>query len=228
MLKAGRPGATCTWTSTGRTSMPSNDTVETRWTISAPDCGSPVGTPQYRNFRLASRTFREQTDEAAYFCHLRGSAALSNSSRRAASRISSERGAPSTARASVKAPTKVGHGGNRLAPPRRLRAAGDRLRKNVDQRLQPLGESACAPPCRCAPHRCRAPQRRSLGPGRRDGAATDSARAAPRMAHPDRPQRVSTSLPPRAPSCAGWPVRPDRPSRRNGRRSRRGSDRRLS
>ena len=31
--KAGNPGAICTCTSTGRTSMPSNATVETRWTI---------------------------------------------------------------------------------------------------------------------------------------------------------------------------------------------------
>jgi hypothetical protein len=30
------PGATCTWTSTGLTSMPSNATVETRWTMSDP------------------------------------------------------------------------------------------------------------------------------------------------------------------------------------------------
>ena len=36
MVKAGMPGATWTWTSTGRTSMPSNATVETRWTMSAP------------------------------------------------------------------------------------------------------------------------------------------------------------------------------------------------
>jgi len=35
MAKAGIPGATCTCTSTGRTSMPSNATVATRWTISA-------------------------------------------------------------------------------------------------------------------------------------------------------------------------------------------------
>ncbi len=35
-LNAGSPGATCTWTSTGRTSMPSNATVETRWTMAAP------------------------------------------------------------------------------------------------------------------------------------------------------------------------------------------------
>ena len=36
MLKAGSPGATCTWTSTARASMPSNATVETRWTIVVP------------------------------------------------------------------------------------------------------------------------------------------------------------------------------------------------
>ena len=36
LLNAGSPGATCTWTSTGRTSMPSNATVETRWTMAAP------------------------------------------------------------------------------------------------------------------------------------------------------------------------------------------------
>jgi hypothetical protein len=35
MAKAGIPGATWTCTSTGRTSMPSNATVATRWTISA-------------------------------------------------------------------------------------------------------------------------------------------------------------------------------------------------
>ena len=34
MVKAGIPGATWTCTSTGRTSMPSNATVDTRWTIS--------------------------------------------------------------------------------------------------------------------------------------------------------------------------------------------------
>jgi hypothetical protein len=33
MAKAGMPGATCTCTSTGRTSMPSNATVLTRWTM---------------------------------------------------------------------------------------------------------------------------------------------------------------------------------------------------
>src|SRR5262245_23041552 len=32
-LNAGNPGATCTWTSTARASMPSNATVATRWTI---------------------------------------------------------------------------------------------------------------------------------------------------------------------------------------------------
>ena len=36
MLKAGRPGATCTCTSTARASMPSNATVETRWTMGMP------------------------------------------------------------------------------------------------------------------------------------------------------------------------------------------------
>ena len=42
MVKAGIPGATCTWTSTGRTSMPSNATVETRWTMSDPALGRTV------------------------------------------------------------------------------------------------------------------------------------------------------------------------------------------
>ncbi len=36
IVKAGIPGATCTWTSTGLTSMPSKATVETRWTMSDP------------------------------------------------------------------------------------------------------------------------------------------------------------------------------------------------
>ncbi len=36
MLKAGRPGATCTCTSTARASMPSKATVETRWTMGMP------------------------------------------------------------------------------------------------------------------------------------------------------------------------------------------------
>ena len=36
MLKAGRPGATCTCTSTARASMPSNATVVTCWTMSPP------------------------------------------------------------------------------------------------------------------------------------------------------------------------------------------------
>ena len=35
-VNAGIPGATCTCTSTGRTSTPSNATVETRWTMSDP------------------------------------------------------------------------------------------------------------------------------------------------------------------------------------------------
>jgi hypothetical protein len=35
MAKTGMPGATCTCTSTGRTSMPSKATVATRWTILA-------------------------------------------------------------------------------------------------------------------------------------------------------------------------------------------------
>jgi hypothetical protein len=35
-VNAGIPGATWTWTSTGRTSIPSNATVETRWTKSDP------------------------------------------------------------------------------------------------------------------------------------------------------------------------------------------------
>ena len=39
-LKAGRPGATCTCTSTARASMPSNATVATRWTMAAPAVGS--------------------------------------------------------------------------------------------------------------------------------------------------------------------------------------------
>jgi hypothetical protein len=33
--KPGMPGATCTCTSTGRTSMPAKATVATRWTIPA-------------------------------------------------------------------------------------------------------------------------------------------------------------------------------------------------
>lgn len=33
MAKAGRPGATCTCTSTARASIPSKATVETRWTM---------------------------------------------------------------------------------------------------------------------------------------------------------------------------------------------------
>jgi hypothetical protein len=36
MLKAGNPGATCTWTVTLRASMPSNATVATRWTMPHP------------------------------------------------------------------------------------------------------------------------------------------------------------------------------------------------
>ncbi len=36
MVKAGMPGVTCTWTSTGLTSMHSNATVVTRWTMSYP------------------------------------------------------------------------------------------------------------------------------------------------------------------------------------------------
>ena len=36
MLKAGRPGATCTCTSTARASMPSKATVLTRWTMGMP------------------------------------------------------------------------------------------------------------------------------------------------------------------------------------------------
>jgi len=35
MVKATTPGATCTCTSTGRTSMPSKATVATRWTMLA-------------------------------------------------------------------------------------------------------------------------------------------------------------------------------------------------
>jgi len=35
-LNAGSPGATWTWTSTARASMPSNATVATRWTMPAP------------------------------------------------------------------------------------------------------------------------------------------------------------------------------------------------
>ena len=41
-VNAGIPGATCTCTSTGRTSTPSNDTVETRWTMSDPALGRTV------------------------------------------------------------------------------------------------------------------------------------------------------------------------------------------
>ena len=33
MAKAGKPGATCTCTSTARASIPSKATVETRWTM---------------------------------------------------------------------------------------------------------------------------------------------------------------------------------------------------
>ena len=41
-VNAGIRGATCTCTSTGRTSTPSNDTVETRWTMSDPALGCTV------------------------------------------------------------------------------------------------------------------------------------------------------------------------------------------
>ena len=41
-LNAGSPGATCTWTSTARASMPSNATVATRWTMAAPADGIRV------------------------------------------------------------------------------------------------------------------------------------------------------------------------------------------
>jgi hypothetical protein len=46
MLKAGSPGATCTWTVTLRASMPSNATVATRWTMLHPnrETGSAYGT----------------------------------------------------------------------------------------------------------------------------------------------------------------------------------------
>jgi hypothetical protein len=40
MAKAGMPGATCTCTSTGLTSIPSNATVVTRWTVSTPACAA--------------------------------------------------------------------------------------------------------------------------------------------------------------------------------------------
>ena len=40
MVKATVPAAICTWTSTGRASTPSNATVETRATMSAPRLGS--------------------------------------------------------------------------------------------------------------------------------------------------------------------------------------------
>jgi hypothetical protein len=46
MVKAGMPGATCTWTSTGLISIPSNATVVTRWTMSTP-AAYPA---KYRNF----------------------------------------------------------------------------------------------------------------------------------------------------------------------------------
>ena len=43
IVKPACPGATYTWTSIGRTSMPSNATVETRWIISAPGAGRAAG-----------------------------------------------------------------------------------------------------------------------------------------------------------------------------------------
>jgi hypothetical protein len=41
IAKAGRPGATCTCTSTARASIPSKATVETRWTNAALSRGEP-------------------------------------------------------------------------------------------------------------------------------------------------------------------------------------------
>ena len=54
-LNAGSPGAICTWTSTARASMPSNATVETRWTMASPCYG---GQPSGRHGQ-ASKTIRE-------------------------------------------------------------------------------------------------------------------------------------------------------------------------
>ncbi len=56
-LNAGSPGATCTCTSTARASMPSNATVDTRWTIATPAC------PERSKGCIAgARTFAEQTE----------------------------------------------------------------------------------------------------------------------------------------------------------------------
>src|ERR1700728_3201312 len=61
MVKAGMPGATWTWTSTGRTSMPSNETVETRWTMSA-----PVVEADYPKRLQVARTIHEHNPMVRY------------------------------------------------------------------------------------------------------------------------------------------------------------------
>src|ERR1043166_1142405 len=67
MLNAGRPGATCTCTSTARASMPSNATVVTRWTICRPCLGGTVA--EHQN---VARTFREQNIQPAAVRFARG------------------------------------------------------------------------------------------------------------------------------------------------------------
>src|ERR1700679_655542 len=56
-VNAGSPGATCTWTSTARASMPSIATVDTRWTIGSPSLCGPYVTGDKQ-----ARTFAEQND----------------------------------------------------------------------------------------------------------------------------------------------------------------------
>src|SRR5262245_9859519 len=59
MLNAGRPGATCTCTSTARASMPSNATVVTRWTMGAPARGQPSGSHLSRQEQLENALRRQ-------------------------------------------------------------------------------------------------------------------------------------------------------------------------
>src|SRR5262245_9032212 len=55
ILNAGSPGATCTWTSTARASMPSNATVVTCWTMPPPTrTGSCTGWRRGRQEQLGN------------------------------------------------------------------------------------------------------------------------------------------------------------------------------
>ena len=229
MLKAGRPGATCTWTSTGRIL----DAFE-RHRGNTLDHVSP-GLARFRRapqhvelLCRAQEHFRGTNRKTAYFraiCGVRLRPPTVHAGWRRECRPA-ERGAPSTARARVKAPTMGPIAASALRRRVAFRAPdrpGDRLRQNVDERLQPFGEGGAddfaAAQAASLPSAAKAQP--WPGSSRWRGGAIVLAESRERATGISFGRR-RTNFPPHAPSSACSPARRGRPSRRSGsRRSRR-------